>query len=307
MPARGWTAADVPDQTGRVFVVTGANTGLGLETARCLATRRTRVILACRREDAGEHAADAIRATVPGAVVEVERLDLADLSSVEAFSSRAAARLTHLDCLVNNAGIMGVPRSPTIDGFERQLGVNHLGHFALTGRLLPLLLAAPRPRVVTVTSETYRFGRFDFDDLQGERRYRRWQAYARSKLANLLFARELDRRSSAAGSALLSVAAHPGYAATGLQLSPERRLNRPLRGFWAWANAHIAQDAAAGALPTLRAATDPDAVGGTLYGPSGLLSGVAVPVKIYRPANDPAAARRLWEASVALTGTDCRF
>jgi NAD(P)-dependent dehydrogenase (short-subunit alcohol dehydrogenase family) len=307
MPRPGWTAADVPDQTGRVFVVTGANAGLGLETARCLAARRARVILACRRADAGEEAAEEIRADVPGATVEVELLDLAALSSVEAFATRAAARLSRLDCLVNNAGIMGVPRSLTVDGFERQLAVNHLGHFALTGRLLPLLLAAARPRVLTVTSETYRLGRLDLGDLQGERRYRRWRAYSTSKLANLLFARELDRRSRAAGSPLLSLAAHPGYAATGLQLSPERRLNRPLRGFWAWANAHVAQDAAAGALPTLRAATDPAARGGTLYGPSGLLSGPAVPVKVSRRAHDPAAARRLWEASVALTGTDCRF
>lgn len=307
MPRPGWTAADIPDQTGRVFAITGANAGLGLATARALAARGAHVILACRRIEAGEEAAAAIRADAPGAVVEVERLDLADLSSVEAFSTRAAARLGRLDCLINNAGIMGVPRSLTIDGFERQLGVNHLGHFALTGRLLPLLLATPQPRVVTVTSETYRIGRLDFGDLQGERRYRRWQAYARSKLANLLFTQELDRRSRESGSPLMSVAAHPGYAATGLQLSPERRLNRPLRRFWAWANAHVAQDPAGGAQPTLRAATDPDAVGGALYGPSGLLSGAPVPVKIRAPGRDPEAAHRLWEASQALTAVRFLF
>lgn len=291
-----------------MFVVTGANSGIGFETALGLAARRSRVILACRRPDAAHEAVGRIRSRVPGAAVEVEHLDLSDLASVEACAGRLAGRLARLDCLVNNAGIMGVPRSSTVDGFERQLAVNHLGHFALTGRLLPLLLAAPRPRVVTVTSETYRFGRLDFEDLQGERRYRPWRAYARSKLANLLFTLELDRRSREAGSSLLSLAAHPGYAGTGLQLSPERRLRGPLRRFWTWTNAHIAQDAAAGALPSLRAAADPDALGGTLYGPSRLLGGRAVRDKVPAArARDLDAARRLWEASAALTGTDCRF
>lgn len=307
MADAGWTESDIPCQDGRLFVVTGANGGLGFETARSLASRRGRVVMACRRPEAGEEAAARIRALVPGAAVEAEPLDLADLSSVEAFATRVTGRLPRLDCLVNNAGIMGVPRALTVDGFERQFAVNHLGHFALTGRLLPLLLAAPRGRVVTVTSATYLIGRIDFTDLHGERRYRRWRAYGQSKLANLLFTVELDRRARAGGSALLSLAAHPGYAATDLQLSPERRLRAPLQRFWAWANAHVAQDAAAGALPTLRAATDPDAVGGTLYGPSGLLRGPAVPDKVRIRARDLDAARRLWAASVALTGTDCRF
>lgn len=307
MPEAGWTEADVPSQEGRSFLVTGANTGLGFETARLLASRRARVVMACRRPEAGEEAAARIRAIVPRAAVEVELLDLGDLSSVKAFATRAAEHLPRIDCLINNAGIMGVPRALTVDGFERQLAVNHLGHFALTGRLLPLLLAAPRPRVVTVTSATYRLGRIDLADLQGERHYRRWRAYGQSKLANLLFAVELDRRAGAARSALLSVAAHPGYAATGLQVSPERDLTPPLRRFWAWANSHVAQDAAGGALPTLRAAADPAAVGGTLYGPSGALRGPAVATKVTSRALDPAAASRLWEASQALTGVAFDF
>jgi len=304
---RGWTEADVPSQQGRVFVVTGANGGIGFETTRALASRGARVVMACRRPEAGEEAATRIRSLVPRAAVEVEHLDLGDLSSVAAFAARARGRLTRVDCLVNNAGIMGVPRGLTVDGLERQLAVNHLGHFALTGRLLPLLLAAPRARVVTVTSATYLLGRIDFTDLQGEERYRRWRAYAQSKLANILFALELDRRARAAGTAVLSLAAHPGYARTGLQLSPERRLRAPLRRFWAWANAHVAQDAARGALPTLRAGTDPAAQGASLYGPSRVLSGGAVVAKLSARATDAEAAGRLWEASEALTGVPFPF
>ena len=307
MTERGWTEGDVPAQAGRAFVVTGANGGLGYETARVLAEHGARVILACRRPDAGEAAAARIRALAPEALVEVEALDLADLASVASCAARVAGRLDRLDGLINNAGLMGVPRSVTGDGFERQLAVNHLGHFALTGRLLPCLLAAAQPRVVTVTSETARFGRIAFEDLQGEERYRPWPAYAQAKLANLLFAFELDRRARAAGSPLRSLAAHPGYAATGLQRSPERRLSAPLLRFWDWANRGIAQDAAAGAWPTLRAATDPRASGGALYGPSGLLKGPAVVNPPPRRAADLEAARRLWETSAALTGVAYSF
>jgi len=307
VPQPGWTERDVPDQTGRSFLITGANAGLGYETARVLAQRGAKVILACRRPEAGEAAAARLRGLAPGAGVEVEALDLADLSSIADGAARVAASTASLDGLVNNAGLMGVPRTTTVDGFERQLAVNHLGHFALTGRLLPLLLAAPAPRVVTLTSETGRFGRIDFSDLQGEQRYRPWQAYAQAKLANLLFALELDRRARAAGTPLLSLASHPGYAATGLQGSPERHLSASLRRFWAWANRHVAQSAAAGAWPTLRAATDPAAVGGTLYGPSGMLSGPAALDNLFSRATDHGAARRLWEASETLTAVSFRF
>lgn len=301
MAPTGWTDQDVPEQAGRVFVVTGANSGLGYETARVLAQRGARVVLACRRPEAGEEAARRIREQCPAALLEVEALDLADLASVASCAARVGRQLGHLDGLINNAGLMGVPRSVTGDGFERQLGVNHLGHFALTGRLLPLLLAAPQPRVVTLTSETYRLGRIAFTDLQGERCYRAWRAYAQAKLANLLFTLELDRRSRTAGWPLLSLGAHPGYAATGLQGNPERRLTPSRQRSWAWANRRIAQSAAAGAWPTLRAATDPDAVGGTLYGPAGLWRGPAVVDTMATRRTDEEAARRLWEASEALT------
>ena len=288
-------------------MVTGANGGIGFHTARVLAARGGRVIMACRRPDAGGEAAALIREGAAGARVEVEPLDLADLSSLEAAARRITGRLARLDGLVNNAGIMSVPHSVTIDGFERQLAVNHLGHFALTGLLLPLLLAAPQPRVVTVTSATYRVGRLDFADLQGEHRYRPWRAYSAAKLANLLFAFELDRRARSAGSALLSLAAHPGYAGTGLQVNPERRLPALLQRFWIWTNSHVAQDAATGALPTLRAATDPRAAGGSLYGPSGPISGPAVLARTSARGRDPDTARRLWEASEALTGVNPTF
>lgn len=290
-----------------MFVVTGANAGLGLAACQVLASRGARVVMACRRPEVGREAAARIRAQAPGAAVEVEPLDLGDLASVNAFAARAADRLARLDCLINNAGIMSVPRALTVDGFERQFAVNHLGHFALTGRLLPLLLGAPRGRVVTVTSATYLTGRIDFADLQGERRYRPWRAYAQSKLANVLFAVELDRRAQAAGIPLLSLAAHPGYAGTGLQVSPERRLGAVLQGFWAWANAHVAQDARGGALPTLRAAADPAAGGAGFYGPSRALRGPAVPAKLSARALEPEAASRLWEASQALTGRPFPF
>ena len=307
MQDRGWTEEDVPSQEGRAFLVTGANGGLGYETARVLAQRGARVILACRRPDAAAEAARRIRDLAPGARVQVEALDLAELASVRECARRVAKGLGRLDGLVNNAGLMGVPRAVTADGFERQFAVNHLGHFALTGRLLPLLLAAPAPRVVTVTSETARFGRIAFDDLQGERRYRPWRAYAQAKLANLLFALELDRRARAAGSALVSMGAHPGYAGTGLQANPERRLRAPVQRFWSWANRSVAQGAAAGAWPTLRAATDPQARGGTLYGPSRLLAGPAIVDTVYRRGADQEAARRLWDASATLTGVHYPF
>jgi len=302
VPRDGWTEAEVPDQTGRTFLVTGANAGLGYETARVLMQRGARVILACRRPDAGEAAAARLRDLAPAARVEVALLDLADLASVASCAAWVRDRVGAVDCLINNAGIMGIPRAVTVDGFERQLAVNHLGHFALTGRLLPSLLAAPRPRVVTVTSEVYRLGRLDLTDPTGEQRYGRWRAYAQVKLANLLFARELDHRARAAGAALCSLAAHPGFAATGLQVSPERRLPAPQRRLWEWATRHLGQSAAAGAWPTLRAATDPQAGGGTLYGPSRLAFGPAVVGTPSRRAADRETARRLWDTSETLTG-----
>ena len=302
-----WTSSDIPDLAGRSAVVTGANSGLGLEVARALAQRGAAVVLACRDLGKGKRALEAVRRTATGAEPELARLDLADLASVAAFATaHGESHPEGLDLLVNNAGIMAPPRGVTADGFEAQLGTNHLGHFALTGRLLPALLQRPRARVVTVSSVAHRMGRIDFDDLHGTRRYRRWRAYGQSKLANLLFALELDRRAQAAATPLVSAAAHPGYAATKLQTSSPpahealaMRLLNPL----------IAQSAAMGALPVLFAATVDDLPGGTYIGPDGPgeMRGHPRPVSPNRRAEDPEVARRLWEVSERLTGVSFDF
>ena len=241
-----WTADDIPDQAGRRAIVTGANSGIGLIAARELARHGAAVVLACRNAAKGEAALAEVRAAAPDADVTLAALDLADLASVRAF---AGARTDPVDLLVNNAGLMAPPRGTTKDGFELQLGTNHLGHFALTGLLLDRLLAGDAPRVVSLSSNAHRMGKIDFDDLQGERRYFRWTAYGQSKLANLLFMRELDRRARAAGLPLASVAAHPGYTATNLQSAAPPAIDRAVM---AVLNRVIAQDAeqrrAAGAL-----------------------------------------------------------
>lgn len=283
-----WTAADVPDQTGRTFVVTGANGGLGAATAAALAERGAAVVLACRNIEKGEAAA----ARMSGAV-SVRRLDLADLSSVRAF----AAASEPIDVLVNNAGVMAIPQRRTADGFEMQIGTNFLGHFALTGLLLPMLA----DRVVTVSSGAHRIGRIDLSDLNWERRrYRRWPAYAQSKLADLMFAYELQRRLEQAGSAVRSLAAHPGYAATDLQSHTESIADRLM----ALGNRLIAQSAARGALPTLYAATMPDVRGGEYWGPDGPGEMVGHPTRVgsSRPSRDTATAGRLWALAEELTG-----
>ena len=302
-----WTSSDIPDLSGRIAVVTGANSGLGLEVARELARHGAAVVLGCRNLDKGERALAEVRASATGPAPELSRLDLADLDSVAAFARCYEDAHPHgLDLLVNNAGIMAPPRALTVDGFEAQLGTNHLGHFALTGRLLASLLRRPRPRVVTVSSVAHRMGRIDFDDLHGARRYRRWRAYGQSKLANLLFASELDRRARAARSPLVSVAAHPGYAATNLQTaSPPAHEALAMRLL----NALIAQSAAMGALPILFAATVEDLPGATFIGPDGPAEarGHPRPVAASRRAEDAGVARRLWQASEALTGVAFDF
>ena len=217
--AAKWTARDISSQTGRIAVVTGANSGLGKSIARELARAGASVTIAVRNTDKGEQAAADIRRDVASADLTVQRLDLAELASVRSFSEAFAAEHDHLDVLVNNAGIMAPPRRLTADGFESQIGTNHLGHFALTGLLLPTLLAAPAPRVVTMSSEAHWIGKMRFDDLQFERGYNNWRAYGQSKLANLMFCFELARRATEADTALVSVAAHPGYAATNLQFA----------------------------------------------------------------------------------------
>jgi NAD(P)-dependent dehydrogenase (short-subunit alcohol dehydrogenase family) len=293
-------------QAGRVAVVTGANSGIGLVAARELARKGARVVLAVRAAARGEEAAAAIRQEAPGAQVEVLPLDLTRLASVREAAAALAARHPRVHLLVNNAGVMAVPRSTTADGFELQLGTNHLGHFALTGLLLPLLVAAGRDgapaRVVSVSSNAHKFGRIRFDDLMGERRYTRWGAYGQSKLANLLFTLELERRARAAGLPLLAAACHPGYAATNLT-----------RAFGTWLpslpNRLLAQPAHMGALPTLYAATAPDVQGGDYVGPGGFLEQRGYPKKVgtTAAARDAEVARRLWEVSEDLTGVRYAF
>jgi NAD(P)-dependent dehydrogenase (short-subunit alcohol dehydrogenase family) len=259
------------------------------------------VIIASRDHAKGAQAAREISAANPSSIVETALLDLANLGSIRAFAERIRAGNDHIDLLINNAGVMAAPHRRTADGFELQFGTNHLGHFALTGLLLPLLSEEPDARVVTVSSNNHKAGRMQFDDLQGERRYSRWGAYAQSKLANLLFAFELDRRLKASSLPLISVAAHPGYSATNLQLSgppPHERLMMRL------SNKLFAQSAETGALPLLYAATAPGLPGGSYVGPDGAgeLRGHPVLVKATKRARDEESARRLWDVSERLTG-----
>ena len=223
-----WTTDDIPDLSGRTAVVTGANSGLGFESALALTRAGAEVVLACRDQTKGAEAADRITGLVPSATVSLVPLDLSDLSSVRAFAAVIGERYAGLDILLNNAGVMAIPRRETADGFEMQFGTNHLGHFALTGLLLDSLLARPGARVVTVSSAVAQVGRIRFDDLQGTAKYGKWSAYSQSKLANQLFTLELDRRASRAGLDLVSVAAHPGYAATNLQaVGPQMKRLEP--------------------------------------------------------------------------------
>jgi NAD(P)-dependent dehydrogenase (short-subunit alcohol dehydrogenase family) len=297
--AAGWTARQIPDQAGRRAVVTGASSGLGTVVAQELAGAGADVILGCRDVDRGAAAEAAIADRVPGARLETRRLDLADLASVREFAGALAADRRPVDLLVNNAGVMAPPRRLSADGYELQLATNHLGHFALTGLLLGRLLAAPAGRVVTVSSVLHRGRRIDFDDLQSHAAYDRWHAYGQSKLANLLFAFELDRRARAAGVELASLAAHPGYARTNLQAAS----GGPLAVVLAIARPFFAQSAAAGALPILCAATA-DLPSGSYVGPSGPGERRGYPrlVGASAAAGDPASAERLWDVSVDLTG-----
>jgi NAD(P)-dependent dehydrogenase (short-subunit alcohol dehydrogenase family) len=296
-----WTTDQIPDQSGRVAVVTGANSGLGLVTARELARAGASVTLACRNTDKGADAAQEIEAVLPDAAVGVAALDLGSLASVQAFVEQFHSAHDGLDLLINNAGVMAPPRQVTTDGFELQLGTNYLGHFALTGRLLGAMQGRTDARVVTLSSNAHKMGRIDFDDLQSERGYKRWSAYGQSKLADLLFALELDRRLRADGSVVRSVAAHPGYAATNLQSAAAPALDRLVMVV---GNRLMAQSAEMGALPTLYAATLPGLQGGTYVGPDGRgeFRGHPVPVSPNAAARDEGTASRLWADSEKLTG-----
>ena len=294
----------IPSQAGRLAVVTGANSGVGRETARRLAAAGADVVLAVRTPAKGAEAARDM-AGHPG----VEELDLASLASIEAFADRMLTAGRPIDLLINNAGVMAVPtRKTTADGFELQIGTNYLGHFALTARLLPLLTAAGAPRVTSLSSGVHWFGRINLDDLQSTRSYSAWRAYAQSKLAMLLFAAELQRRSDVAGWGILSNSAHPGATRSNLQITgPTMGSGRSGLGFFGRLNMRIPgmwQEVDTGALPTLYAATSPDAAPNGYYGPDNIfgLRGEAGPARRSARAKDAAMARRLWDASVALTG-----
>lgn len=300
-----WTPAHLPDLTGRSYVVTGANSGIGLETARILAGKNARVLLACRSEAKALEALEEIRKTHQHARVEVGTLDLARLESVRTFADELPRRFPEgIDGLVNNAGVMALPRQLTEDGFEMQLGTNHLGHFALTARLLPLLARRPSARVVSVSSAIHWIGRIRLDDLMGEKRYDPWEAYAQSKLANLLFTHELQRRLATRHPQVLATAAHPGYAASNLfDTSTRARGGSTLRTMMnTLGNRFVAQSSAAGALPTLRALLDEEARGGEFYGPSWGAWGAPVLARRSASACDDTLARALWEVSEQLTG-----
>jgi NAD(P)-dependent dehydrogenase (short-subunit alcohol dehydrogenase family) len=296
-----WTAADIPDQTGKTAVVTGANSGLGYETVRGLARKNARVIMACRNQEKGQAALAAVQAEFPQAELILMPLDLSNLTSVHAFGQAFTAQYNHLDILINNAGVMALPYQKTADGFEMQFGTNHLGHFALTGLLLDSLLNTAGSRVVTVSSGLHRSGEMDFDDLNWEKSYSKWGAYGRSKLANLLFAYELERKLKGAQQDMISVAAHPGYAATNLQSSGGSAIQRIGMSIM---NKLLAQSAEMGALPQLYAATAPNVVGGDYYGPKGLQESRGYPVKV--ESNDKSHnledAAYLWNLSVEMTG-----
>lgn len=296
-----WTADRIPDQSGRLAVVTGANSGLGLITAKELARKGAQVVLACRNTEKGADALRQIEAEVPGAQATVAALDLGSLESVSAFAERYRSEHDGLDLLINNAGLMAPPRGQTADGFELQFGTNHLGHFALTAQLIGAMEGRSDARVVTLSSGAHRMGRIFFDDLQRERSYNRWRAYGQSKLANLLFAMELDRRLRAAGSTVKSLAAHPGYSATNLQSAAPPLLDRMVMTV---TNHLIAQSAEMGALPTLYAATEPGLEGGMYIGPDGKgeQRGHPTPVGMTSAARDEEVAARLWTVSEGLTG-----
>ncbi|WP_285563726.1 oxidoreductase [Streptomyces sp. NBC_01463] len=305
-PQQRWTSEQIPDQTGRVIVVTGANSGLGLATTRALARRGGHVILAVRDEEKGRRAVADLTAGQPDARLEVRRLDLADLDSVRSFADRLHADRGRLDVLVNNAGVMAPPRTLSPQGHEVQFASNHLGHFALTGLLLDLLGAGSDPRVVTVSSANHRKARIHFDDLTGERRYTPMGFYNQSKLANAVFGHELHRRLTAAGSPVRSLLAHPGYAATGLQTEGPVALVKLLFGR---VLTPLAQSPDRGALSQLYAATDPSARGGEFIGPDGMgeLRGGPTRVELSAGAADAATGQRLWELSERATGVRFAF
>jgi NAD(P)-dependent dehydrogenase (short-subunit alcohol dehydrogenase family) len=308
--SRQWTQNDIPDQRGKLAVITGGNSGIGYEAGLALAGKKAEVILAVRDMNKGDEAVKNIRAKYPQAKVIAMELDLSSLQSVRAFVEAFLSKHTKLDILINNAGVMAIPARRTADGFEMQFGTNHLGHFALTGLLLPVLKATPNARVVTISSGVHMIGDIHFDDLQWEKRYERWSAYAQSKLANLLFAYEFQRRLAATDSTLISVACHPGYAATNLQIVGPKMDGSHVR-LWMMkaANVLVAQRRDMGALPTLFAATAPNVDSGDYIGPMSLGGMRGYPNKTFsnKKSYDETLAKKLWSVSEELTGVTYKF
>jgi NAD(P)-dependent dehydrogenase (short-subunit alcohol dehydrogenase family) len=305
-----WTTANIPRQDGKLAILTGANSGIGLHAARELARAGCTVIVACRSMEKASSTRQRIVQEIPGANIEEGVLDLANLSSIRDFAKAFLATRRPLDLLINNAGVMALPtRQLTADGFELQIGTNHLGHFALTGLLLPALLSAPAARIVTVSSLAHRGGKIRFDDLQWEHGYKPWPAYRQSKLANLLFGKEVERRLEKAGASARSIIVHPGVSNTSLFS------NGPGSGGGLMGTVipvfirFIAQSEEQGALPTLYGATAPEAQGGHYYGPDGIreMKGYPAEVKAEAQASDPALAARLWDLSEKLTGVHYDF
>lgn len=291
-----WRPAMMPDLSGKTILVTGANSGIGLEAVKLFAGKGAEVIMACRNVEKAEVAAAEVRAVVPEARLVIMALDLADLASVKAFADAVKQRFSTLDVLLNNAGLMAPPLQRTKDGFEIQFGTNHLGHFALTGQLLELLEAADAPRIVQISSLAHRGGKLMWDNLNAEKSYSRWAFYCQSKLANLIFARDLNRRLEKAGSKVHAYAAHPGYSATHLQYTV------PAGGLF---NTIMAQPAEMGCLPGVMAATSPDVEPGDYYGPDGRimeLRGYPAPAFARKITDNKTVAQRLWQESERLTG-----
>ena len=296
-----WTTDNIPDLSGKVAIVTGSNVGIGFEAAKELAKKNATVVMACRNLEKGdEAAAKTILSTNSSLKLEVMKLDLSSLKSVKDFADEFTKKYDRLDLLINNAGVMMPPYSKTEDGFELQFGTNHLGHFALTGHLLPMILKTDGSRIVNVSSMAHNWGEIYFDDLNFEKKYNKRRAYGQSKIANLYFTYELQRKFAAIGSTSISTAAHPGWTATELQ-----RHNKLFEFF----NPFFAQKPMMGALPTLRAAVDPEAKGGDYYGPKGFkeIWGYPIKVKSNEISHDKNIASRLWEVSEELTGVKFSF
>jgi NAD(P)-dependent dehydrogenase (short-subunit alcohol dehydrogenase family) len=307
--ASAWSESDIPNLTGKTAVVTGANSGIGLEVARGLACRGAHVVMAVRRIERGQAAASTILASSPGAALEVMEVDLADLASVHRFAGALRSRLAALDLLINNAGVASTSLQRTTDGFELVFGTNHLGHFALTGLLLPAILASPSGRVITVTSLAHASGHIDFGNLDGSKGYSPSGAYAQSKLANVLFAYELQRRLFAAGAGQVSVGCHPGWAATNMTIGPTEQNQRPQDRLLRALARRLAPSAAQGARPITFAATSPEVRGGDFICPGGRFAVWGSPARVRSSdlTYKHDLARRLWEVSESLTGVHYAF